>query len=168
MKTRYEAALMKKAHGMPNAAIAAAARAGPLARAMLNVIELSAIADPRSRRETSEETIACCAGAENALTTPSSSANTITVVAPAWSVSASTPRVALSTTAELCVTSSSRRRSKRSAALPDHGASTSTGMNVAKFRTPSRNAEPVTRYRSRDAARFWNHVPLAESALPTK
>ena len=132
MKTRYDAELMKKAHGMPNAAIAAAASAGPLARAMLNVIELSAIAEPRSRRETSDETIACCAGAENALTTPSSSANTITV-----------------TRADVVGERehAERRAQHHGAALrdeqqpppveavggaPDHGASTSTGMKVAE------------------------------------
>src|SRR4051794_41985093 len=77
MKTRYDAELMKNAHGMPKAAIAAAASAGPLARAMLNVIELSAIAEPRSRRDTSDETIARCAGAEKAAAAPRRHAETI-------------------------------------------------------------------------------------------
>jgi hypothetical protein len=41
-------------------------------------------------------------------------------------------------------------------------------MNCEKFSTPSRSAECVCRYTSREAARFWNQVPLAERALPTK
>jgi hypothetical protein len=36
------------------------------------------------------------------------------------------------------------------------------------LRTPSRNAECVSRKTRIDAARFWNQVPLAEVALPTK
>jgi hypothetical protein len=39
---------------------------------------------------------------------------------------------------------------------------------LQKLRTPSRNAECVSRYTSSDAARFWNQVPLAELALPAK
>src|SRR5690242_11981900 len=41
-------------------------------------------------------------------------------------------------------------------------------MNCEKLRTPSRNAECVCRKMSSAAARFWNQVPLAESAFPTK
>jgi hypothetical protein len=66
------------------------------------------------------------------------------------------------------LTRSSRRRSKRSAALPVQGARTSIGANCAKLRTPSRRAECVSRKMRMAPARFWNHVPLAESALPTK
>jgi hypothetical protein len=51
--------LTRNAVGIPNAATVAAARVGPSARAMLNVIELSAIADPRSCGATSELTSAC-------------------------------------------------------------------------------------------------------------
>jgi hypothetical protein len=39
---------------------------------------------------------------------------------------------------------------------------------LQKLRTPSRKAECVSRKTSSDAARFWNHVPLAELALPAK
>ena len=66
MKSMYDTELTRNATGIPNAATVAAAAAGPAARAMLNVIELSAIADARSRAGTSALTIACCAGAENA------------------------------------------------------------------------------------------------------
>jgi hypothetical protein len=41
-------------------------------------------------------------------------------------------------------------------------------MNYAKLSTPSSSAECVCRKMSSDAARFWNQVPLAESALPAK
>ena len=169
MKSEYDAALMKNAHGMPNAATAAAASAGPSARAMLNVIELSAIADAEvARARTSEVTSACCAGAENALTTPISSANTITSGAPTRSASASAPSVALSTHRDAL-----RHEQQPPPVEPVGGAARPRrqhehGRNWQKLRTPSRNAEPVSRKTSSDAARFWNQVPLAESALPTK
>jgi glycine/D-amino acid oxidase-like deaminating enzyme len=59
-------------------------------------------------------------------------------------------------------------RSTRSARLPAHGASARTGKNWQKLRTPRRNGECVRRKTRIDAARFWNQVPLAEAALPTK
>jgi len=68
----------------------------------------------------------------------------------------------------LWVTNSRLLRFQRSEAPPAHGARTRIGMNCAKLRTPSSSGECVCRKISRAAARFWNHVPLAESALPTK
>jgi hypothetical protein len=59
-------------------------------------------------------------------------------------------------------------RSIRSARLPAHGESSRTGTNWQKFRTPRRKGEWVSRKTTIDAARFWNHVPLADAALPTK
>ena len=58
---------------------------------------------------------------------------------------ASAARPALTTVDPTCVTSSKRLRSKRSAALPAHGASSSTGTKLQKLRTPRRNAECVSR-----------------------
>jgi hypothetical protein len=60
-------------------------------------------------------------------------------------VQASTARSALNAVEPSCVTSTRRRRSKRSAALPAHGASRSTGMKLPKLRTPRRNGECVIR-----------------------
>ena len=42
------------------------------------------------------------------------------------------------------------------------------GANCGTFRTPSRNGECVSRKTSSEAARFWNQVPLDESAFPAK
>jgi hypothetical protein len=63
---------------------------------------------------------------------------------------------------------STRRRSKRSATVPDHGARSSVGAKYEKVRTPSSSSDPVRRKTRIAAARFWNYVPLAESALPAK
>jgi hypothetical protein len=134
----------------------------------LNVIELSATAVGTSGSSTSVAISACCAGAENALTTPRATASAITTSVGASSRCASRPRPPESTIATLWLTSSSVRRFQRSDVLPAHGARTRIGMNCAKFRTPSRSAECVCRYTSSAAARFWNQVPLAESALPKK
>src|SRR6185436_20489002 len=62
--TRYEKALMANAGAIPKAAITSAAAAGPIARARLNVIELSATACASESRGTSEPTRAICAGLE--------------------------------------------------------------------------------------------------------
>jgi hypothetical protein len=42
------------------------------------------------------------------------------------------------------------------------------GAKYENVRTPSRSSEPVSRKTRMAAARFWNHVPLAERALPAK
>jgi hypothetical protein len=52
--------------------------------------------------------------------------------------------------------------------VPVHGASTSTGTKFEKLRTPSSSAECVSRQIRSADARFWNQVPLADAALPTK
>jgi hypothetical protein len=135
---------------------------------MLNVIELSATAEATSSRGTSETKSACCAGVEKAVAIPWPKPNPITSAAVARSNWVRRARVAESPAAAGWLTSSRRRRSKRSAALPVHGARRSIGANCAKLRTPSRSAECVSRKTRMAPARFWNHVPLAERALPTK
>jgi len=111
----------------------------------LNVIEFRATAVGTSFLRTSETISACCAGAENALTTPRQSVSPITTQVLARPPHASAASPAASMTARLCETSSSLRRSRRSARLPAHGVSTRIGMNCEKFRTPSSSAEWVNR-----------------------
>jgi hypothetical protein len=134
----------------------------------LNVIELSATAAGTSSRRTSEAKSACWAGVENAVVIPCPSPKPMTSAAVASSSSVRSASVAERTAAAGCVTRRSRRRSKRSAALPVQGARRSVGANWAKLRTPRRSSEPVSRKTRIAPARFWNHVPLADSALPTK
>ena len=143
MKIRYENAFSPNAAGMPRYSTASAAVAGPIARARLNVIELSATAVGTSCGSTSDGTSACWAGAENALTIPSAIASAITTAGGARPCQASTPSPPERTIATLWVTSSSCRQLKRSEAAPAHGASTRIGMNCEKLRTPSRSAECV-------------------------
>ena len=145
MKIRYETALRPNAAGMPRYWTARAALAGPIARARLNVIELRATAVGTSGSSTSCVIIACCAGAENALTTPSATASAITTQVGARSRYASSPSPAESTTATDWVTSSSERRFQRSEAPPAQGASSRIGMNCEKLSTPSSSAEWVWR-----------------------
>jgi hypothetical protein len=154
--------------GIPSVLTDTPASTGPIARARLNVIEFSATAEPRCSFGTRPPTRAMETGALNALITPSPSANTITTQTRASPPHASPARIPDSAAATSCVVTSRRRRSKRSAALPAHGASTSTGTKLPKLSTPSRNGECVSRKTRIDAARFWNHVPLADAALPTK
>src|SRR3954469_25474546 len=99
---------------------------------------------------------------------PSAAENPITTHSVACPPHASAASVELRTVAPSCVASSSLRRSTRSARPPAHGDRTSTGTNWQKLRTPRRNGECVRRKTRIDAARFWNHVPLADAALPAK
>ena len=78
MKIRYETAFNPNAAGMPRYWTASAALAGPIARARLKVSEFSATAVGTSGSSTSCVISACCAGAENALCTPSATASAIT------------------------------------------------------------------------------------------
>jgi hypothetical protein len=130
---------------MPRYSTASAALAGPIARARLNVIELSATAVGTSLSSTSEGIIACWAGAENALTTPSAAASAITTAGGARSRYASRPSPAESAIEIGWVTSSRCRRFQRSEAAPAQGASSRIGRNCEKLRTPSSRAECVCR-----------------------
>ena len=131
--------------GIPSTRTETAASAGPIARARLNVIELSATAEASWSRGTRSPIIAIATGFVNALATPRPSANTITAQTRASPAQASPASAPLDAVAKSCDPIRSHRRSKRSAALPDHGASSSTGMKFEKLRTPSRNAECVSR-----------------------
>jgi hypothetical protein len=153
---------------MPNTAITPAALAGPTARARLNVIEFSATACGTSSCSTRAVISACWLGTAKALVTPRAPEQPITTHSLASPFHASAASSALIAVAQSWVASSSLLRSSRSAIEPAHGESTSTGTNWQKLRTPSRNAECVSRKTTIDAARFWNHVPLADDALPTK
>jgi hypothetical protein len=137
--------LIANAAGIPSAATVTAAAAGPIARARLYVIELSASALRRSDGGTSDDTNACEAGAENAEPTPSASEKPITTATPASPANASAASTAVSAAAPSCVTRITFRRSNRSATAPVHGARTTTAANCAKLRTPSSSAECVSR-----------------------
>jgi hypothetical protein len=135
---------------------------------MLKVIEFRPTAEVTSSPATSETKRACWAGVEKAVVRPCPSPNTITSGAVTTSKCVRSASVPERTAAVGWVTRRSRRRSKRSAALPVQGARKSVGANWTKLSTPRRSAECVSRKTRIAAARFWNHVPLAESALPTK
>jgi hypothetical protein len=130
---------------MPSVRTHTAASAGPTARARLYVIAFSATAAPSCSRGTRSPINAIDTGAANALPMPSTTAHAITTHTRARPAQASPASAALIAVDPSCVTSSSRLRSKRSAALPAHGASSSTGTKLQKLRTPSRNAECVSR-----------------------
>ena len=100
--------------------------------------------------------------------TPSAAEQAITTHAVARPSHASAARLPLKAIAASCEPRISFRRSNRSAHDPAQGASSSTGANWQNASTPSRNAEWVSRKTRIEPARFWNHVPLAEAALPAK
>ncbi len=109
--SRYDAELIANAHGIPSVAITPAALAGPIARARLNVIELSATACGTSSSSTSAAISDCCAGIESALTIPSAPEKPITTHSVAAPPHASPASTAVSAVDVSCVASSSLRRS---------------------------------------------------------
>ncbi len=73
-----EPAFARNAQPVPTLAITSPATAGPTMRAALNDVEFNATAFDSSASETRSETNVCRAGASNAVTHPSRSANTYT------------------------------------------------------------------------------------------
>jgi hypothetical protein len=111
----------------------------------LKVIEFRATAEGSSRGGTSEAIKASCAGVENAETTPTARTRQMTSGGVARSRAVTSARRPARRAETGWVKSRSRRRSKRSATLPVHGASSSIGAKFAKVTTPSRSSEPVSR-----------------------
>ena len=111
--------------------------AGPIMRAALNDVELSATALESRRSETSSATKVWRAGASNAVTHPSRNAKTYTCQSCTTPVTVSRPSPSASTAWADCVTSRSLRRSKWSAAKPVKGKSTIAGPNCSAITMPT-------------------------------
>ena len=87
----------KNAQPVPTDAMVRPATAGPIMRAILNEVELSAMALDKSFSPTSSATKICRTGASNAEAQPDKNANTYTCHSCTMPVTVSTPRVSAST-----------------------------------------------------------------------
>src|SRR5690348_13821008 len=142
---RYEHVLTPNAHAGPAVLITTVASNGPTARPTLNVTEFNASAVDRRPGSTSDGTKAIIVGVQNAFVTLRVAANAISSAGVIDPVATSAVSVAVTTVAATCVVIRTRRRSKRSATLPVHGARNITAAYCANPITPSRNAEWVRR-----------------------
>src|SRR6185437_2562380 len=117
-----------------------AANAGPITRATLNPLELSAIASTTSSLPTSSIINAWRAGMSNALIDPATSdnnANHATVMCPDQS---NHHRIAACTPNNACVSLTKRSFGWRSTTTPAYNVSSSTGSDPAADTTPTMNA----------------------------
>src|SRR5882672_6966046 len=126
-----EAALRRKtAHG-PDAPMMKPPSAGPIARATLKLTTLSVIAAGKSVGRTNSGVIACQTGLLIAVPTPRRKVSESRRAGVIWPINARTPIAPAATTIQICMTSSSRRRSTMSASAPA-GRATSTGEGVSE------------------------------------
>src|SRR5947209_12131509 len=162
---RKEMALTRKVRDGPEAATTRPPRAGQAARAMLKPMLPRVTAAGRSSRGTISGMLACQAGPFKAAPSPRRKVkprSTQGVVAPA-AVNAQSPKAA--TVIQICVTSSSRRRSSTSATAPAGSDNRNIGRLVAAWTRATSVGEGVSVVISHDAPTFWNQVPTLEATL---
>ena len=167
---KNDTAFTKNTHDVPDRRDRATpAIAGPVMRAEFTD---RAVERDRVRRRCSRPTIsstnACCAGSSTTVTNPSAtaSANTIhTCTTPVSTISHSTTA---STAASDCVTSSTLRRSKRSATAPPHSPNNSTGRNRNANVAPTAAPLRVSVSTSHASAMVCIQPPMWETRSPAK
>ena len=128
----------------PTIAISAPASDGPITRARLNIIELSAMAWRKSSRPTMSSVIAWRDGMSNALMRPRPNASTMishtcTMPVERQHRRAGSPAPSTSSASMISI----RRRSTRSAIMPPNGAMKNTVTCAQNDVSPSRNGECV-------------------------
>ena len=129
----------------PTEATSTPATAGPSMRAALTIDEFSAMALGKSSRVTISMTNDCRVGMSKAFTTPRPAAMAMTAGTVTTCATVRLPSSSASTIADVCVASSTRRRSSRSAAAPPSGLSSRTGSWPHRPTSPSSSAERASR-----------------------
>ena len=132
---------MKKHHAVPTVANKIPPSAGPMMRAPLNIIELTAMAFGKSSRPTISTTNACRAGPSKALITPVTAASSTICHTCTIPVKVSAARMNASTMDAACVMTSRLRLFTRSTTTPPHGEISSDGIAAANPTTPNINSE---------------------------
>ncbi len=117
--------------------------AGPTMRALLKVMEFSAMALGRSSLPTISTANACRAGPSKALTTPMQAARTTMCHTSTTSVKVRPARTKASVMAMDWVTTSKLRLDTWSTTTPAHGETMSTGIADANPTTPRASSEPL-------------------------
>ena len=134
-----------KVQGMPTTAIRTPPMPGPITRAMLNIVLLSATALTTADRSfTCSPTNDCLVGQSTALISPVRAAMTSTCQNCAWPPNATTARAAAASAYMVCVNSRIERLGKRSMIGPMNTERTREGRNWMLVSSPSLNGESVS------------------------
>ena len=144
----------------PAAAITSPPSAGPMARATLNPAEFRAMPAVKFWWETISGVMACQAGSFSTAPNPISSASNKSKVGVIFPASVSTPRAAAASTIQLCVNSSSLRRSTMSAMAPAGSTTRNTAMLPAACTSPTISGDMVSEVISHAAPTFCIQVPV--------
>ena len=158
--------LIRKQVPSPTTASSSPATAGPTTRAALNTAEFSEMALMRSSLLVIWITSAWRPGMSKALITPSRPASTSTCQTWTRPVRVSAASTNACTIDRVCVTMTTFRREKRSAAMPPRGPSANTAIWAQNQAVPSRSSEWVRRYTSQLCATFCIQVPTSETIWP--
>src|SRR5258705_12298832 len=157
-----DTALSANTRAGPATATRTPPRAGPMARPIFTGNALSVTARVSSDAGTSSDVIACQVGVFIATPTPRANVNARSVVAVIWPRYASTASSPAATSIQLCVTSSSRRRSTMSATAPAGSPTTKTGRLVALCTRATMKGDGESEVMAHAALTFCIHVPMLE------
>src|SRR6266850_2575936 len=155
-------ALSANTRAGPAAATRTPPRAGPMARPMFTGNALSVTARVSSDAGTGSDVIACQVGVFIATPTPRANVNARSVVAVIRPRNASPASRPAARSIQLCVTSSSRRRSTISAIAPAGSPTTKTGRLVALCTRATINGDGESEVMAHAALTFCIHVPTLE------
>ncbi len=153
-------ALNPKAHTAPSWATITPPMAGPMERAMLMPMELSATAEGSIGCGTSSETIAACAGIAIAAPQPMQKVSNTSSCGVSRSNAVSTAVAAATSSIQPWVNSRYLRRSTMSARVPAASANSTIGTVVADCTSATISAEPVRSAITQAAATSLTQVPM--------
>src|SRR6266446_9526553 len=159
-----DTALSANTSAGPAAATRMPPRAGPIARPMFTGNALSVTAWVSSDGGTSSDVIACHVGGFIATPIPRANVKARSVVAVIRPRKASTASSPAATSIQLCVTSSSRRRSTISATAPAGSPTRKTGRLVALCTRATMKGDGESDVMAHAALTFCIHVPMLETS----
>src|SRR6266446_7452041 len=159
-----DTALSANTSAGPDAATSTPPRAGPIARPMFTGNALSVTARVSSDGGTSSDVMACQVGVFIATPMPRANVNARSVVAVIRPRNASTASSPAARSIQLCVTSSSRRRSTISATAPAGSPTTKTGRLVALCTRATMKGDGESEVMAHAALTFCIHVPMLETS----
>ena len=168
MTARNDSELPRKAGARPTVLMRTAATAGPTMRAVLNTALLRATALDTSSGPTISMTNDWRVGLSTTVTHPATNTSAYTIHSSTTPVVTTRNMANASTAAVLCVITSTRRLSNRSAINPPHMPASSIGVNWRAVVTPRATPLPVSLSTSQLWAVICIHVPVSETSWPAK
>ena len=165
---KNDTALTKNTHDVPTVAISTPAIAGPVMRAEFATALFSATAFASRSRPTISSTNEWRAGSSTTVTRPSANASANTIHTWTTSVSTTSQSTTASRAAHVCVSTRTRRRSKRSTIAPPHNPNSATGRKRNAKVAPTAAPLPVSVSTSHASAIVCIQEPMNETSSPPK